>query len=250
MRSISGWFHRGRPANDIDAESLAWGRAHCCSAERLDQLVALSRERFGWFTKHLPRSVEYPWILDALGSVSGKRILDIGAGISPIPLALAEAGALVTTVDHSPTSLSSIDHIRRGNEWGFLDYALLDKRVQSLNQDIASVQLSAGTFDAVYSISVIEHMPATVRRRTFDLVARCSSHSASLILTVDLVPGSEQLWNRALGQIVDPPDQHGTLDSMKEELSAVGFRTVREAVVREIPLAEVDCALLMLEQTR
>jgi len=249
VRSLKQWVRPRPPANDIGADGLSWGRAHCCSAELLDELVRLSRVRFGWFTKHLPRTVEYPWVMEALGGVRGKKILDIGAGVSPIPLALADAGALVTTVDYSPTSLASIDQIRRGNEWGFLDYALLDRRVTSFNQDVVSMDLGNAQFDAVYSVSVIEHMPAEVRRKMFELIAGYSSPLADVVLTVDLVPGSNVLWNRASGKIVETTEQHGTLESLKEELSRFQFALERETIVRDIPGVEVDCALMQFSRT-
>lgn len=250
MQLLDRLLGREKLPNDIDAAGLAWGRAQCCSPELLERLVALSRSRFGWFTKHLPRTVEYPWVVDVLGSVAGQKILDIGAGVSPVPLALAEAGALVTTVDNSPSLVGSLDQIRRGNEWGFLDYATLDPRVRSLHEDVAALKPEEGPFDAVYSISVIEHMPAEIRRRMFDLIARSMRRGGSLVLTVDLVPQTTVLWNRASGKVVESPEEHGTFESMKDELTRLGFELEHEAIVRDIPGVEVECALIKLKATR
>src|SRR5215210_5592570 len=62
----------------------------------------------------------------------GQRILDIGAGISPLPVWLARRGCFVHTVDgHRITRvLPATDD---WNGWGFLDYHELDERITSHN---------------------------------------------------------------------------------------------------------------------
>ena len=54
-----------------------------------------------------------------------------------------------------------------------------------------------------------------------------------MVLTVDLIRGSMELWNRNMGQIVDEPGRHGTFQDVITEGNAVGFELVQSEVVRE-----------------
>src|SRR5690606_11557505 len=143
--------------------------------------------------------------------------LDLGAGVSPVPLALASRGWSVTTVDYSDTT-RTLAEAGKLNEWGFLDYAEADRRIRSVNQDFSRAELGPASFDLLYSVSVIEHMPAAIRRAVFDAIGRCLKPRGRLMLTLDLVPGTLRLWNRDRGKPVEDAKAHGTLDDVLAEL--------------------------------
>ena len=69
------------------------------------------------------------------------------------------------------------------------------------------------------------------------------------MLTIDLVRGSDDLWNRNLGIEVEEPTQHGTLQDVVEECAAVGLELFRNDVVRDWGESNVDIGLLALHQT-
>lgn len=199
--------------------------------ERLQELVVLSRQLFGWFTKHEPRSLEYPWLVERCRARLPRSAVDIGAGVSPVPVWLAEHGVEVVTIDHHPLRHEP-DTVDQVDEWGFLDYELLHPGCLSLNMDASTVQIPAGAIDLVYSISVVEHMPADVRRAVLANAAGWQSRGGRLLLTVDLAAGEDRLWNRDQGREVEPVDVHGTFDDLLAEVEGVGYRVVGHDVHR------------------
>jgi SAM-dependent methyltransferase len=234
---------RGGHARDIDARELSALLIASAQPRLLNELVAASREAFGFFPAHAPRAVEYPWVLAALqGSARASRILDVGAGVNALPLALARRGAQVTTVD-SHALVRDPRHREGWNEWGFLDYAAFDARIRSFHAAYEDWQADA-PFDAIYSVSVIEHLPARVRRRWIAAFRRQLRPDAQLLLSVDLVPGSEALWNRSEGAVVEDAGVHGDLAGLCRELTAAGFHVDATSTVRDLPGSNVDLALI------
>jgi SAM-dependent methyltransferase len=237
----SSW-RRGH-ARDIAAQELSALLIASTQPRLLNELVAASREAFGFFPAHAPRAVEYPWVLAALhGQAQGSRILDVGAGVNALPLAFARRGARVTTVDaHALVR----DPRRRDdwNEWGFLDYAAFDANIRSIHAAYEEWQADTA-FDAIYSVSVIEHLPATVRRCWIAAFRRQLQPGGLLLLTVDLVPGSEALWNRSEGAVVEDAAVHGELADLCRELSEAGFRIEETVIARDLPRSNVDLALI------
>lgn len=230
--------------NDIGEENLAIAVDDSPFPELLKSLVDLSRSHFGWFSKCPSRVFEYPWLFSEIGSAVDRRILDIGAGVSPLPLLLAEHGARVVTVDNSPL----IRELNRGEnnwtEWGYLDYGHLTSSISSLNKDILSVHFEGNSFDCVYSVSVVEHVPASVRREIWHKVMRWLENDGKLLLTIDLCPGTEWLWNYNMGELVESAEEHGDLPGLQSELSRVGFRLVRLGLLRGMRDSRTDVALL------
>lgn len=229
---------------DIDADALAWAIENSEDPYLLKRLVDLSRINYGWYSQTVSRAFEGPWIAGRLGGLSERRILDIGAGVSPLPLLLANEGAKVVTVDsHAMVRDPSADR-RQWNDWGFLDYAQLDERIASHHVNILDADFARSEFAAIYSMSVVEHMPAHIRLALWGRVREWLADQGLLLLTVDLVPGTDQLWNLSEGETVDPDGLHGDLDALVRELEADSFRVTEKAVLRDLPNSRTDCALL------
>lgn len=211
-----------RVARDLTDTTLGRSLPLVQHPHLLAEAIVRSRSTLGFFPDHLPRCIEYPWVLERLESSRPLRVVDAGAGVSVLPLLLADRGHRVTTVDAHPL-------VRKGtapetwNEWGFLDYSDLHPRVRS--EQIAFEDFEANTdIDAVVSVSVVEHLPATVRREWFENASRQLVPDGRLLLTVDTVPFSDQLWCYSEGNLVEDPEVHGTLQGMLQELDEVGFR--------------------------
>ena len=208
------------------------------------ETITFSRAAFGWYTKHVPRLYEYPWLLSRLGGdITGLKIADFGAGVTPLPLLLSQRGASVYTVDRHETK-RSIDGIHKANEWGFFDYAQLEKSVTSFNSSLDKNTFQPNSLDVWYSISVIEHMPATIRRQMFQIMYTNLKVDGEIFLTLDLIKDTKNLWNMSEGKQVEEESIHGTLDSIIDEIVSLGFEISESSVVTMPTSERVDLALI------
>lgn len=228
--------------HDIGYDDLAWGVAHCPTPALLMDLVTLSRTVLGFFPQTIIRTLEYPWLASRLRDCAGLKVLDVGAGVSALPLWLAAREAHVTTVDNSVIIRTDKDRVT-WNEWGFLDYSEFGDRLSSHNLDILALE-DYSKYDVIYSISVIEHMPASDRRKVIAHIARMLRHGGRLLLTLDLVPGTTDLWPLAAGEVVDLVDPHGNLSDVITEIEAVGFSIFEQTTIRHIPNSRTDIVFL------
>ena len=229
---------------DIGEDNLVWALKETFDPDTLVSLVKISRESFGWFSKQLTRSFELPWVVSEAGEVPGKKIMDIGAGVSPLPLFFASKGAEVTTIDNSRTVRKPGGEQMHWDEWGFFDYGDLHPNIRSRHDDILSQDFPAGSYDYIYSVSVVEHMPAKVRRHLWKRISRWLKPAGVLLLTIDLIPGTDKLWNYCQGQIVDNEEDHGDIRNLEEELSVANLRPRRCEYLRSVKDTRVDVALL------
>lgn len=215
----------------IDADSLLF-------------CVLVSRLYFGWFTKHLPRLYEYPWLISMMPhSLDGMRVAEFGAGLSPLPLILAQRGAAVHTIDNS-SIIRDVFDLDNANEWGFIDYSEIFDGIISYNEDLVDHTFAPNSLDCWYSISVVEHMPAEIRRMIFKIMANTLKVDGKLYLTLDLKKGSNDLWDLSGGELVDSDVDHGDKESIIFELERVGFK-VDDIFNVEMPSSErVDVLFL------
>jgi cyclopropane fatty-acyl-phospholipid synthase-like methyltransferase len=209
------------------------------TARALAELDAASLATFGYIDDYAPYRVAHPWLLARLAALpAGARVLDLGAGVSALPLVLAARGMHVDCVDNSP-----IDRILPAtgdwNGWGFFDYATVHPRLRAYRADAASFAGDA-PYDAVVSVGVVAHLSAAVRRAC---VARCRDWLApggQLLVHVDLHRGDNDLWNRSQDREVEPRATHGSVADFAAELSAVGLEDVGLEVFRELPGTRTD----------
>lgn len=230
--------------NDIPAAALAAALGRSETPDLLQTLVDVSRRRFGWFTRHPSRAVEYPWVVDRLSGLRSGRVVDVGAGVSPVPLLLALRGLQVTTVDDSLVVRVPAGGTAGWDEWGYLDYAAFDAGIRSIHGDATDLDLPEASCAAAYSISVVEHMPAETRRRLWPRLAGWLAPGGQLLLTFDLVAGTDLLWNRASGREVEPTGVHGDLPALVAELARCGCALDERIDLRALPDMRADVALL------
>ena len=182
----------------------------------------------GWSTSHRPRWWEYPWVLAQVDSRRHGRkpeIADFGAGKSPLPIALRQLRMTTTVVD--PDAQQSHPTGLGVSEWDWVGYEAWD--VVSLR---AGVETS-GLFDSeslgfVVSVSVLEHVPAAVRRAGLANMTDYLMPDGLAIVTIDVAAGTRALWNRVLGIEVELDSLHGTVDDVIQEAAAVGLRLLLE----------------------
>ena len=169
---------------------------------------------------------------------SNKKVLDIGAGVCPLPLCLNEMGLQVTTVDSHPT-IRLMQDKAQWNEWGFLDYSIINPKITSTNIDFSQYKTNE-RFDCIYSISVIEHMPKKIRLGVLKKAATLLRKGGALLLTIDLIPNTDNLWNLSEDKEVEPLNIHGDIDSFRKELLLYGFQIEKEHVQRNIYKSRTD----------
>jgi cyclopropane fatty-acyl-phospholipid synthase-like methyltransferase len=230
--------------HDISEADLALARAEARRPDLLDELVAAGRSVFGFFPDHYPYTLNYPWVLERLELLAtGSRVLDVGAGLSPLPIVLARRGLQIDCIDKSPTK-RTMPVAEDWNEWGFFDYSAVDSRIRSYHCD-ARDYVPDDLYDRIYSVSVIAHMAATERAVTMGRIAGWLRPGGRLLLAVDLLPKSDFLWNRSEGVEVEPPIDHGTFDDLLAAVERAGLRVTERTIRRTVYASRTD--LLFVE---
>jgi hypothetical protein len=209
-----------------------------------------ARRTTGFYPDHAPRLWEYPVVAQLVAEhlPPGSRLVDIGAGVTPLAPFLTSRGYLVDTVDPSPT-VRTWPPQPDWNEWDYLDYGAAGLAHRSWNCTLGELP-TRPPFDGAYSISVIEHVPAAVRRALLADISARTRLGGLVVLTIDLVRGGDVLWNLNLGVEVEDFAAHGTLQGVVEECAAVGLELFRDEVVRDWGDSRVDIGLLAFHQTR
>lgn len=247
---LVGTVHENKHQRDISSHNLNQAFEEVTRPDLLQYLVDVSRHHLGFYTAHYPRVFEYTWILEQLESRTNLKVLDIGAGVCPVPLCLDDMGFQVTTVDLHPT-VRELKDKASWNEWGFLDYSMFKKTIDSKHQDFTKVR-ALKRFNCIYSISVIEHMPRNIRVKMLKRASKLLKKGGELLLTIDLEPNTDNLWNYSEGKQVESQEVHGTVANFKKELKDCGFDIVFETIQREIYESRTDvwCIKAILNRKR
>jgi hypothetical protein len=240
--------------HDLPAEDFTLAMATAARPDLLRQLVETSRRAFGFYTLHFQHTINYPWAAACLERLPrGSRILEIGAGVNPLPLFLAEREIFVDCVDKSPI-VRTLPAADDWNEWGFFDYSKLHPNLTSYHCDITQF-VPSGVYDAIYSVCSMAHMPRTDREEALRLCGEWLCPEGDLFLAFDLIPSTDFIWNRSEGVEVEPPLRHGSIDDVVRDLAAVGFDIEESRIIRHVPKARTDllhlkCRLLPATSVR
>ena len=123
-------------------------------------------------------------------------------------------------------------------------------RLQPSNPHIASFNVSVTAFapsepyDAIYCISVIALMPTPVREATLRLCRSWLRPGAKLVLAIDLIPGTDTLWNR--GGSEESPEEHGTWQGVEAQLQSLGLHILESRIERRVYHSPVDLHFLVV----
>jgi SAM-dependent methyltransferase len=107
-----------------------------------------------------PTAVENQFILQQMGDLRGKKLLDIGAGLGESSVYFALQGAQVTTVDISPQMLQTV--LALGKKFGV--------QLEGIVSSGEGLNVPRDTFDIVYVANTIHHVQD--RHRLFSQMKR------------------------------------------------------------------------------
>jgi len=231
--------------NDLPLNEFKQIVNHVDRKDLLRLIMDVSRNRLGFYTKTSIRAIEYPWMVEKIAGVKIGRIADIGAGVSPLPIVLGQIGYSVTTIDFHQI-VRDLNNLDDWNEWGFLDYSKLISGIQSHNINVLHYHPHE-KFDLIYSVSVVEHMPRKTWEQVLQWAAKWLKPGGRFILTLDLIPRTDALWNFVEGQEVEKTAQHGTLTDFRASLKRNGLLEKDFKIMREIPLSKTDLAFIECE---
>jgi 2-polyprenyl-3-methyl-5-hydroxy-6-metoxy-1,4-benzoquinol methylase len=116
-------------------------------ANKLDWDTPLE-ERLSYDTESISHAKIEERFVKMLGSVKGKRVLDIGSGFGNAALNLAQKGAIVTSIDISPNLIKGCNYRAEKNG---LD---VDFRVM----DAQNLEFEDNTFDIILGYRTIHHL--------------------------------------------------------------------------------------------
>jgi SAM-dependent methyltransferase len=95
-----------------------------------------------------PTAVENQFILNAIGDLRGKRLLDLGAGLGESSVYFALQGAQVTAVDLSPQMVDLA--LKLGKHYGV--------ELQGIVSGAEHLNLPTATYDLIYLANTIHHI--------------------------------------------------------------------------------------------
>jgi 2-polyprenyl-3-methyl-5-hydroxy-6-metoxy-1,4-benzoquinol methylase len=95
-----------------------------------------------------PTAMENQFILSKMGSLAGKRLLDLGAGLGESSVYFALQGAMVTTVDLSPQMVETA--VALGKKFGVA--------LTGLVSGVEDLDLPADSYDIIYVANTIHHV--------------------------------------------------------------------------------------------
>lgn len=153
-----------------------------------------------------PVAMENRFILQQLGPLAGKKLLDLGVGLGESSVYFATQGAEVTAVDVSPEMVDLT--VRLGQQYG-----VTIKGIVSGGEDLP---LESDTYDVVYSANTLHHV--SDRKRFFEQIHRVLKPGGRFFTIDPLV------YNPIISVYRRMATEVRTLDE-----SPVSFRTLRLA---------------------
>jgi SAM-dependent methyltransferase len=149
---------------------------------RMDTLLA--RETVSYL--HPSKRWEYPWALERAALSPGTRVLDTGCGASIFPIYLADQGYRVSAIDLQPPFGLDARH---------------GLAVEYVQGDLCRLPWPDASFDAVFCISVIEHLGHGRVEQALKEMRRVLKPGALLLLTTDYYERADAtLWYEGPGE--------------------------------------------------
>ena len=205
------------------------------------ELLRLAAYRtFGYVDEYEPNNLLHSWVVQRLEALTEGYLVDLGAGVTPLPIVFADRGLRVHTVDGSKLVRTlPADHTWNG--WGFFDYSKVNSNVQSY-QCLAQDHVPHRNYDSAYSIGMIAHMESASRRSLFEKLQLVAG--GRFYFSVSLVQNSDYIWNRREGEEVEPIEKHGRIADIFAELREFKYQVSEQHVLRSVSGSITDFLLV------
>lgn len=154
-----------------------------------DSLLCINEEIYHKKGLHMTRIFEYPWAVIESDLKPSDVVLDAGGGLSLFPFFLSSRCEKVVNVDISYHKRFAIDMVALREIAKKLGYMNLEIVIE----DIKSMHFKDDTFDKVYCISTIEHVPLKQQFEMIDEMYRVLKPNGILILTTDVILQGNQM---------------------------------------------------------
>ena len=152
-------------------------------SQNMMDIINSGRKHFGWFNQYFPKIFEYEWILNKLKTLTNKKILDLGSGITPLPIILSNSHQIFT-LDSSDNIFFPNDDPLTFQENGYFDYSYFTQGITSIHSDIFDAQLENGYFNTIFSLSMIENIVPAKRHSLLSKLFSSSTDDGELFLSV------------------------------------------------------------------
>lgn len=153
------------------------------------------------------RRTEYPWAISQARLDRPMKILDIGSGVSLLPIYLATKGHEVLSIDNDDILMNRVSPLLA--KW-------CDTNVRYSEGDVVKLEFEDCMFDRVFCISVLEHLEeekvngkyVNYRKLNLDVLAisemlRVLKPDGLLVMTFDWSENPEDLRSYRLEDIYD-----------------------------------------------
>ena len=165
---------------------LNYGEDRPAILAELADIFSVFKRDWKWSRKRHLYGIEYAWVIDqvlnTLGDLSGKNILDAGGGGGAIQYYLGLRGAEMVNV--------SLGH---GPLVGTTNKGVVLPPVEYITGNMAETGLYPGSLDAVISVSAIEHNEWSHIKKSVEHLAKLLKPGAPMFFTVPA--GKERAWH-------------------------------------------------------
>jgi len=188
---------------------------------------------FAFQSNNSSRRWEYAWAWDRGNIRPGLRCLDLGAGHSGFPFALARAGAESWVVDPF-LDYGGSDH------YGADPAAMVQKMNRAFHTDVKVVHgtiddvgLPPGSVDRIFCLSALEHMPPDATQAIAQAAQRLLRPQGRFIATIDLFLNISPFTTRHRNRF-------GTNMDVRAFVEATGLRLIEGTPAELVGYAEFD----------
>lgn len=174
----------------LPAEYVEWnkkwgapyGRGPAAAVSLRERLARVDADTYGPFAFQMQRGLktfQYPWAYFSAALKPGMRVMVRGEGLGGFQFVLAREGVEVVNVDPTAGDETTRAH-RRLNEAFGTDVRLISDLSQA-------GRLRPGSFDRVFLLSVLDHLPERAAQQVLSNAAELLAPGGLCLLTADLL---------------------------------------------------------------